>query len=318
MSGGSTGAYTPIPAAPAAPPRLGLLAVIGGEGNEPTLPSSWVNGVAFDPENCLPPADPTWGECPEGEGVDPRVDPGTKVSGDHGDTVQYRPWYAWVGDKCSTLGSRSRDVEAQVRRLYRASESRIMEAELESGTEAQLRGYPNNYLRNSASPSFVNITPGVGASSPLLYALSALQEAIAAGQTGRGMIHATWPTVNLWFAGSALRREGTLILDAFDNIVIPGTGYTGASPDGSAGPPVDPTGETSWAYATGIVTTKRDTAGPQGGIVVTPDELAEAVQRDVNDLEYRAERLVGAWWDACVHAAVNVNLCSTCCEPVAP
>jgi len=398
------GAFQPIGAPPASPPRTGLLAVVGGEAGEPSLDANWQGGIALEPERCLPGPNPAWGDCPEPGGTDPRVDPGTKLIGDNEATVEYRPWTAWVGDKCSTLGRMGRDPVARARRLYQASESRIMESELWLGTEAQLRAYPNNYLANSLAPNFEDLTPG--GSSPGVYGLSALQEAIAAGQTGRGMIHATWPTVNFWFAASALRREGGLILDVFDNIVVAGTGYDGSSPcaqqidsiavdatggtftltiDGTpvggaiafdvpaatleaavaaevpgstvtggpgdaggntpylitygdcaahttvtdptnltggastadvtttqAGGPgtIDPTGETAWAYATGIVQTKRDTS-----LKVVPDKLAEAVRLDTNDEEWRVERIVAAWWDNCVQAAANVNLCSSCCEP---
>lgn len=300
-------AFVPIGAPPSSPPRQGLLAVVGGEGSEPALPERWEGGFAFEPERCGPPDVPTWGDCPEAGGVDPRDDPGTKDTGAGSPVVQYRPYTAWVGDKCSVLGRQGRDPVARARRLYTASESRIMEAELWSGTEAQLRAYPNNYLRNAASPNFENLTPGIGEASPGAYALGELQAAIAAGQTGRGMIHATWPVVNLWFFLGALRREGALILDVFDNLIVAGTGYDGSAPDGSP-VPLDTTGATSWAYATGIVQTKRHQQTK-----VVPDTLNEAITIDVNDEEWRVERLVAAWWDGCVHAAINVDLCNTCC-----
>jgi len=398
------GPFQPIGAPPASPPRVGLLAVVGGESAELTLDAGWEGGIALEPERCLPSSNPAWGDCPEPGGSDPRTDPGSKAIGDAEALVQYRPWTAWVGDKCSTLSGQGRDPVARAQRLYRASESRVMEAELWAGAEARRRFYPNNFLANSAAPNFEDLTPG--GSSPGTYALAALQEAIALGQTGRGMIHATWPTVSLWFSLSALRREGGLILDVFDNIVVAGTGYDGSGPcvpqidsiavdatggtwaltvDGNtvgatlafditagalealaevlvpgttvsggpgdlggttpyvitwgdcfahvvatdpalltggamtadvtqtqaAGPtPVDPTGETSWAYATGIVQTKR-AASTQ----LVPSDLAEAVRLDTNDEEWRVERVVAAWWDGCVQAAANVNLCSTCCEP---
>jgi len=303
--------FQPISAPPSAPPRQGLLAVVGGEAAELVLPAGWENGIAFEPERCGPPVDAAWGDCPEDGGVDPRTDPGTKDIGVGGAVVQYRPWMAWVGDACSVLGRAGRDPVARARRLYAASESRIVEQELWSGTEAQLRAYPNNYLRNAASPNFVNLSPAVGETSPGAYALGELQAAIAAGQTGRGMIHATWPVVNLWFFLGALRREGALILDVFDNLVVAGTGYDGSAPAGSA-VALDSTGATSWAYATGIVQTKR-----HSDLRVVPDNLNEAIRIDTNDEEWRVERLVAAWWDGCVHAAINVNLCCVSCSAAA-
>jgi hypothetical protein len=84
-------------------------------------------------------------------------------------------------------------------------------------------------------------------------------------------------------------------------------GYDGSDPDGN----VDATGETAWAYATGIVPVWT------GAIRTIPDEgdLAAALDRSLNTIEWRVERPTLAMFDGCVHAGVNVDLCSTCCVP---
>jgi len=300
MSGAGSNGYTVLEPTPAAPPRVSLLTsarVVDDNSRE------WQNGFAVAPELCLPQDGPFWWECPDG-GVDARsstlLSPtGEKGIADNEPIVEYRPWMAQVGDRCSTFGWQARDFQGRARRALLASQSRIVETELLTGAIAQEAGFPNLYLQG---PQTVDLSPG--GSSPLVYALAALQQAIAEGQNGRGMIHATIPTVTLWLAASAIRRDGNLLVDALDNIVVPGAGYDGGGPGGTA---PDPTGETAWAYATGIVEVR------QADVTILPGSLDEALDRASNTIAWRAERTVAAWWDGCVSSAINVNLCETCC-----
>jgi len=411
VSGSGDNAFAVIEAPPATPPRVSLLSsarVVDDDSR------AWQNGITFAPEQCREPDAPYWWECPGPAGVDPRSSTlfsptGEKEIDASPEVVQYRPWTAQVGDKCSTFGWQARDFVGRARRLLQAAESRIVERELLLGTIAAEADFPNRAL---TGPGVDNLTPGTS-SSPLVYALTALQEAIAEGQNGRGMIHATIPTVQQWLAASAIRREGNLYFDAVDNIVVPGQGYDGTGPclsqidsiavdatggtwelvvngdsstlttlgfaitaaalqallaarvdigagvtvsggPGDAGGttpyvidwsgstvkcepvtvatvptnltggastavvtntqaagsnPPDSTGETAWAFATGIVEVRR------AGIVVVPDDLTQALDRQANLIEWRAERTVAAYWDGCVHAAARVNLCEPCCVP---
>lgn len=205
----------------------------------------------------------------------------------------------WKGVSCSSRPNELEAGEARARALLLVDQHRQLEREFWTGD-----------VHKAASPDLEGgwlaqdgVVTELSQDAPLLFALAALQEALGSGSgsgvgCGRGMIHCTVQTATLWFASNALRREGGLLLDAFDNIVVPGVGYDGSAPDGT----VDATGETAWAYATGIVDTR----------------LAEIMTRGAhdpatNDVVALASREAIAYWDGCCHYGVNVNLCNTAC-----
>lgn len=297
MTGVAEG-FRPVTTRPAAPPRVSLLTSAASPAA--AWPQDWVNGIAWNPEACLPETESTFWWCPTEEGaawVDERTE---KAVDDPPGVLTYRPWAAWVGEQCSTFGFAERDLPGRAARRLSASLSRIIETELWTGVVAQAAGFPNAYLASADADDL--------GSAGLMYALASLQEYLAENVNDRGMIHATPRTVSLWFAGGGLRREGMLILDPFDNIVVPGQGYPGSSPDGS---PAPDSGDTAYAYATSMVTVVTDTR-----VMTVPSDLSEALNPSTNHVTYRAEQIVAAVWDSdCAHGAVEVNLCEPCCTP---
>lgn len=297
MTGVAQG-YSPIAARPAAPPRVSLLT--SADRPAQPWPREWVNGIAWVPEACLPESDPTFWWCPVSPGTEWVTERTSKTVDESPDILQYRPWAAWVGDSCSTFSFAERDLTGRAQRRLSASLSRIIETELWTGTVAQAAGFPNAYLASADADDL--------GSAGLMYALAALQEYLAESVNERGMIHATPRTAALWYAGGGLRREGMLLLDAFDNIIVPGQGYDGSAPDGT---PAPDSGDTQHAYATSMVTVQIDER-----VMTVPPDLAEAINKSTNHITYRAEQIVAAIWDAdCAHAAIEVNLCEPCCTP---
>jgi hypothetical protein len=283
----------PIAARPAAPPRVSLIA--SADRPAAPLPEHWVNGITWVPELCLPESDSTFWWCSD-------ADPESKGAIDSTPAaISYRPWIGWAGDSCSTFSVAERDLQGRAARRLQASLSRIIETELWTGTIAQAAGFPNAYLTDAATAEDLG-TAG------LMYALAHLQAYLAENVNERGMIHATHRTASLWFAGGGLRREGMLLLDPFDNIIVPGQGYDGSGIGGS-GPVAS--GDTEYAFATSMVTVVIDNR-----ITTNPPNLAEAIDRENNNIAYRAEQIVAAIWDVeCAHAGIEVNLCEPCCEP---
>lgn len=280
----------PITAPPAAPPRVSLL-TSARTVDDPDL--RWTGGVELDPE------------APAAAAAD-GCDPGTWTVPDPAGSVQADPMVVWAGERCSALSVGARDYQARARRALEACTPAQVASELWTGAQAQAAGWPNLWLAGG-SAGFTNLSPTPADVSPGLYGLAALQEYLGDTVCGaRGMIHATRNAVTLWQRYGLLRREGQLIVDLYDNIVVPGPGYDGSDPAGD----VDPSGETAWAYATGLVEVR---LGPP---VVTPDLLADAVDRSVNTVEFRAWRLALATWDGQAHAGIRVGLCELACEPV--
>lgn len=292
-----SGIVSPIRGRPAAAPRLSLIGSapdVTGELVAQVGPH-WTNGITWVPESCLPNTDPNWW-CPISPGTD---GPDTDVDRPPA-AIEYRPYIGWVGEECSTLGGAAADLEGRAQRGLAANESRILEKELWSGVAAQAALFPNAYLSQTSNADYLG-------SHGLVYALASLQEYLADMLNERGMIHATPRTAALWYAAGSIRREGNLLLDPFDNIIVAGQGYDGTGPGGEE---VPASGDEQFAYATPIVQVARDT------VYTVPTVLSEAIVVNSNDHRYRAERVLAAFFDVtCALGQVEVNLCSPCCEP---
>lgn len=259
-------------------PRYGLVASARtiNEADE-----RWVNGFTYQPEGCL--AAEVFDPCATGQ---------TKSDDRNALLVDYTPFNVIVGETCSAFGFEARDWRGRAERLLAAKESAAIERELWTGDQATASAWANRFL---ASPASDVVT--AGATSPLL-ALECLEQALAqCGSGDQGMIHATPQVVTAWASLNVLRREGMKILTYLDTIVVAGSGYTGSDPNGSG-----PSAGSVWAYATGMVDLRRSS------VQVLPATLAEAMDRSVNDVTYRAERVAAASWDGCCHVAAQIDL----------
>ena len=89
------------------------------------------------------------------------------------------------------------------------------------------------------------------------------------------------------------RRVGALLLDPFDNIIVPGVGYAGVVPGGSA----PPAGQ-ACIYATDLVMTRDE---PIDESMVFPDTFEEALDRgqagSPNTITFRAMKPMAAYFD---------------------
>ncbi len=271
------------------PPRVGLLA----SAEEISDDARWTAGLAFDPFACG-----TQGGYFTACDADGAEDYGSKAFDGESRLVEYHPFVAWYGDSCSAATFGSRDFAGRAAAAYVAAESALLAQELWEGNVAQAAGFPNAYLASSDA----DVLPGVW---PAVNGLGVLQAALAEAIPGRGMIHAPRDVAGLWYLAGAVRREGALLLDAFDNIVVADSGYTGVGPDGEAR-----TDTTAFVYATDQVKVRRD-----GQVRVLPDPgaFSAALDRDTNLIEWRAERIVAAYWSGCAHLAIEVDTCSTEC-----
>jgi hypothetical protein len=286
-----------VSAPPILPATVGLLPTLGQRVQ--TGSGRWEGGYAFEPNGCL-------SGGVQGSACDADT---AKTIDDFADPVRHVPNFAWVGGRCTSLGGIPRaEIGPRVRASLEASQGPKIERELWRGDNATGDSAANLFLAGG-SPNFEDLTPGAG-TSPGGYALAALQMFLAqCAEGGRGMIHATRATVDIWLREYLVEIQsgGTLITDAFGNWIVAGAGYDGSDPDGD----VDTSGETAYAYATGLVDVKL------GDIVLLPslDAIEEAVSRTDNRVQWIAERVFGATWDGCCHAGVRVGLCETCCDP---
>lgn len=284
-----------VVAAPAvAPSATGLLQTVRPiTGDDP----HWQGGFTFAPNGCIP---SVLGDAQCGTDLE-------VTEADLPAAVEYIPTLVVVSAHCTSLQGAGGELGARVRAAVEVAQGAKIEAELWRGDVAQDLSYPNFFLAGG-STAFDNLTPDADEAIPGMYALSALQAGLAACNDGaRGMIHAPRQVVTMWQSMNLLRREGNAILDIYDNWIIGGAGYDGSGPDAD----IDATGNTMWAYATGLVDVRL------GEIVTVPglSALAEALNRGINDFVWQANRFVAATWDGCCHIGARVNVCETCCDP---
>jgi hypothetical protein len=202
---------------------------------------------------------------------------------------------------CSPFGFEAIDYIGRAERQNDLATPAALELEFWDGAIAQsVSGCPNNYLTKSGNATILNPTPGTAVS--ITQGLSLLQDGLRDGLGGQGMIHCV--------PGAApslinVRRVGKFMLDEFDNIVVPGVGYSGNGPIGAAH--ATPAAGTSWMFATDLVLTR-----VQAKARIFPDTMSEALDRgqdgNPNTVTFRAERLAMAYFDGFRQYAVLVNL----------
>jgi hypothetical protein len=206
------------------------------------------------------------------------------------------PYLIVAEDWCSAFGFEERDFKGRASRLLENAKHQAIEREFWTGALAQAKGYPNRYL---ADANAQDLTPGAGPPS-VARGMQILQDALQQnGFGGQGMIHVQAQTApNLLGA----RRVGKLLLDIFDNIVVPGVGYPGTGPAGAI-----PAVGTAWMFATDLVMAREESEP-----TVFPDSFAEAMDwgqaGSPNTIRFRAMKHAAAYFDGAAQYAVRVTL----------
>lgn len=301
---------TTVPSPPIPPQRWpGLVASVGGEAAikqfmaaNPPLDGSnhdrWENGFTFEPNDCN-----FGGESDEGPLV--VCDGGTfQVDADSADLPTApvtAAFYHYTVARCSTFSNDAEHVIERAKSKLARATSYKLEYEFWTGTASQAKTAPTQYLAKTAAVT----QPQGTIATPLPYALAQMQKALAATLFGgRAMIHCTPATATLWLQQHVIRKEQGFLLDAFDNIIVAGSGYTGSGPDGS----LDATGDTAWIYGTPVVNVRL------GDIRVIDNELTRIDQTNNVDLVI-AYRAGAVSMDTCAQIAIKADLCSPYCTP---
>lgn len=217
-------------------------------------------------------------------------------------TITVIPYVIVNEDWCSTWGWSERDYKGRALRLLENAKYAAVEKEFWGGAFAQSKSYPNPYLAQSSTTNAmgqtVDLTPGTVPS--VARGQQILQDALQqCGLGGQGMIHVQAQTAPDMLS---VRRNGNLLLDIFDNIVVPGVGYPGTAAAGGGA-----AAGTAVMFATDLVAVR-----VEEDISVFPDSFAEAVDRgqngQPNKVSFRAERFAAAYFDAACHFACRVTL----------
>jgi hypothetical protein len=257
-------------------------------------------GIAYQPERV-------------GTGSTGSIDPcgdvgsGTKTITAPPGIVEWDPYFIWVGDRCTTLGTDPAELKARAIRHLESQTSHLIETILWTNQVDSAdfgASHPNVSLSDPSiypgdpaggtpitTPNAFDSVPPVSAFRDMIGALTD-----ALGGT-RGMIHVEKRILPLLaFYGLAIQSGQRLVTTLGDHIIVPGTGYTGSSPEDD-----DASDNYSWIYGTSMVEVL------MSAIVVDTD-LAGAVNRSTNLIEYRAERMALAHWDRAIHIGISVCL----------
>jgi hypothetical protein len=262
----------PIEAIPAAAPNVGLLS----SARRPNDGARWEGGFAWRPERCI-----------TTQGFSPCTNPDAPDFIADGGGVQYHvPVGYRVRDYCTTIGGQL--DEDRVRRQAEAVASyeiahELWTGEISAADPVTIEGSPfvNPHLASTDATTVV----GTGTFAERLGQLEEAARVAAKGQQVflHVPIHLITPVANL------LIRRGEALYTALDSVVVADAGYIGTSPAGAAG---------EWMYATGPVAVR-----------MTPVEVefdpAETIDRRINRQEIWADRLFAAYFDPCVHLAMD-------------
>lgn len=243
-----------------------------------TSDSHWQQEIRYTPDLCQ-----------VGEVIDPCVSEAA-TAGTNPSEVSFTTYAIEVAYSCSTGGFQTANYEDRVLRALQKNTSRLVEAELWSGTKAQAAGWGNDYLTQSTTDL------GTGA---VVEQFGALESAtIAANGGGRAFLHMPIKLATVLIAKSLVKREGNLLVTELGSIVVAGAGYPEEGSDG----------DHIHGYGTGPVMLWLSSP------VVTPEQVAQAVDRSVNDTIFRASRFVAHTYGACTVQEAEFSVCDEFCE----
>jgi hypothetical protein len=215
--------------------------------------------------------------------------------------VEAIPYIIMVEDYCTTLGFDARDFKGRAERLLNNGQHKAIEKEHWTGALATAAGLPNNFLIKHGTAT--NLTPEKVPTATR--GLQILQEALQeCGFGGRGMIHTQAQTAPNFLQ---TRRVGANLLDLFDNLIIPGTGYPGTGPANEAGEPAKPKEGNTFMFATDLVSVRVEDEP-----TIFAETFAEATDwgqgAEPNSIRMRARKFAVAYWDNACSFAVEVKL----------
>lgn len=139
---------------------------------------------------------------------------------------------------------------------------------------------------------------GGGTATPVVTALGYLEDHLASSAQD-GVIHLT-PSAAAVLGFERLRDDRGVLRTARGTPVAVGDGYVGSDvPTSGGSADTAAAAGQSWLYVTGPVLYRLDSE-----IVALPETIAEALDREINEVVYRAEQDLWVAWDKQIQGAV--------------
>lgn len=237
----------------------------------------FLGGLGFSPRSCDPLE--TFALCSTVSlGATPTRDP-NRV---------FDPFVVVAADICSPIAWRINDGQGRAMEQMLTLGSKPIEAELWTGA---LTGNPHLGAPTTTIVLSGAQTPAAG--------LAGLEQAIANGSAGSGVIYARPALVDAWADAQVVFRDADddgVIRTVNGTPVVSGSGFPGTGPNGEA---VSATSE--WAYATDLFEVHVGPTLPQS------DTLNQSVDFTTNTMAVREEMGAVAIWGGCLTAAVQIN-----------
>ena len=213
------------------------------------------------------------------------------------------PFTIYAEVDCSAVGFYDDSTE-WAEQLFQRSEAKELEKIFSSGVVGgqALAQFPHltadtpvNDVEDGGTVVKLQLAATVvtGAASCIEVALGLLESAFADCYNGRGVVHVPNELIPLMDRAYLLEREGDTLRTTNGNIVVAGTGYSGASPAGATAVDV------RWIYMTPQI------FGYRSDIRVFPRETT--LNRSVDTVKAVAERTYLLGYDCCL-VAVPVSL----------
>jgi hypothetical protein len=277
-----------VPGPQARPSRYGLFSVAQMGG---TTDPHWQAGVQYDDALCGD-VSSTLPHCGDGS-----PEPAAKET-DPGPLSRYVDPFTLIGSyDCSTGGRRSQDAFDIARARLFAREEQGAERVFWTGVTVD--GAISSSLATGDDEVAVTDVTGAGGALDPVTALGALEDAMGACVPGQGVIHVPLRAASALASQNLVVRDGDGMFTHDGQPAIFGAGYPGTGPDNVA----VADGE-AWLFGTGQVMVWR------GEPFLTPPNLAEAVDRTLNDVTVFAERTYAVGFSCCLFA---VRMVLSCC-----
>lgn len=209
------------------------------------------------------------------------------------------PFIAVGSFDCSVVGRDSGEAFDIARRRLLAWEGRQVERTLWTGITSNGSVTPSFAFGNPACGiTPVDVNPA-GAVNPVS-AFSLLEDRLADEVGCGGLIHVPSSLISYLKAQRQIEVVGDELYSPLGFQVIAGKGYTGTGPSGVAA-----AAGTAWLFATGPMLVARS------NVIMVPGAVPEAVNRRINSITVRAERVYSVGF-SCSLLAVRANLTCAC------
>lgn len=184
------------------------------------------------------------------------------------------------------VGANRQYVTDRLKLAFQAVEGQAVERVLVGGGDV-VDGSGTSTLGSYLGDPNMEVLNGGSATTPSR-AMQLLEDEIASHGI-MGMIHATPATVTAWAEATLVSKVGTVLRTTLGTPVVQGAGYLGAVPYAGSAPASDQ----AWAFASGPIEIRR-----QLQIDTIPATVAQALNREMNDIAYFAERAYIINWTA--------------------